>query len=322
MLKNKKGMTLVEMVVTIAVFSIASLILITGFSTVIKYMGEASAIKNTSNEVYTLIESEESEAITSENVNIKITLENDVIDDRISLKTAEKSIHNDADSYKVKLSKLNKKIVFIDPAKTFYEEVKATLEDCLDIDNIKWYSNYNGKLYILWGQGVSKEDYPELTNKYMSNDIFRRYFYVMNLDFTAYPKVDQEIINKCNEIFDEMHENDPLSVKNNVYKAKLENLDIAQTKNVFYMKPIYMQDKKFAFLTAECQSTTPLTWDIWRTRLIYNPDDEHWYYKVFTYENLASESYFSLSGFNTNEQWEKLKADFKDATKWRKIVIE
>lgn len=216
MLKNTKGMTLVEMIVTIAVFSIAALVLVAGFSTVIRYMGEASAIKNTSNEVYSIIESENSKDVTYEEVYFKIQLEdgND-IDNKINRVVAEKGISDDKDAYKVKYSKFTKDTGYVDTAKTFYELVKKSLAEWKS--NINWKDEYNKTLEKLKNEKIGFNSTVEVASgNSKGNTQFVNYFYITELNDVNdpvlpsgayYPELDQEIIDKCNEIFDEMNGN-------------------------------------------------------------------------------------------------------------------
>lgn len=320
MLKNRKGMTLVEMIVTIAVFSIAALVLAAGFSTVIRYMGEASAIKNTSNEVYSIIESDNSKDVTHEEVYFKIQLsDGNNVDNKINRVVAEKGISEDKDSYQVRYSKFSKDTGYVDTASTFYKEVKETMEYLLK-NKTEGIKKYNETLDDLKEQKVdsvssfkSFTDWPSLTN-----DILINYFFVSNQLGKNYPILDQKIIDECNKIFDE--------TKGLLNNDKINNVRIGNKK--MYMKFIFVPDQQnnpMVFLVADEYPYTPKV-NQWRTRLVYNHEEEYWYYKIHTAtasDRYSDTSYFlNVASLDTSQEWNNLvNLDLKDKTKWRKIEI-
>lgn len=318
MLKDKKGMTLVETIVTVAVFSIAALMLATGFSTVIRYMGEASAIKNTGNEVYAMIESEANESVTSESVAIKITLDNGTeIKDTISKKVAEKGIDEDSGSYKIRFVKLSKKESYVDTTKTFYEQVKSAMEYCL-ANPKTWKDKYNESLNQLKEIDSEKfSSYSLVTSDYLNNDQFIKYFRITGVGNEIFPVLNEKIIEKCNEIFDK--------TKGLLSNVQTTNVRIGNKK--MYMKCIYVPDTShpMVFLVADEYPYAEKV-NQWRTRLVYYPEEECWYYKIHTSTNVDyntdTNHFYAVSSFTTYSQWQNLLVDFKDATKWRKIELD
>lgn len=319
MLKNTKGMTLVEMIVTIAVFSIAALVLAAGFSTVIRYMGEANAIKNTSDEVYAMIESDDNKNLTYEEIYFKIYLDDGDVDNKISRVVAEKGISNNKDAYKVKYMKFSKNVGYVDSALTFYEQVKKSMNYIL-LNKNEGIKTYNKILSELKEQGIATvENFGQLSNWVtMRNDDFIEYFFVAELFGEHYPLLDQKIVDKCNDLFEE--------TKGLLNDSKSASVKIGERK--MYMKFIYIPDssKPMIFLVADEYPYTPKV-NQWKTRLIYNHEDESWYYKIHTatledrYSDL--DYYYNVAQFNTVERWNNLVSfDFKDTTKWRKIEIE
>lgn len=102
---NKKGMTLVEMVVTIAILAIAGTILVAGFASVISHMGNAELVKNTSDEVFADIESNNTSGATSREVEIRFQFASgNAFEDTIQMTSIKKPI-DDVDSYQVELKK-------------------------------------------------------------------------------------------------------------------------------------------------------------------------------------------------------------------------
>lgn len=63
---NKKGMTLIEMVVTLLILSIASTMLLGGFATIIRIMGNASEVKNASNTLLSYLEGTDDKDVEKE----------------------------------------------------------------------------------------------------------------------------------------------------------------------------------------------------------------------------------------------------------------
>lgn len=322
MLKNTKGMTLVEMIVTIAVFSIAALVLAAGFSTVIRYMGEASAIKNTSNEVYSIIESENSKDVTYEEVYFKIQLsDGNNVDNKINRVVAEKGISDDKDAYKVKYSKFTKEVGYVDTAKTFYEQVVKEMEYCLTNQDwinkyVKTYDEYKSILsdkfkytpYVVEEDAETgkkiETDVVNWTNwRYLPNDRFRLYIHLVLLKNESFPIIDDEIINQCNTIYKQMHPNS----KNWTLEDK-----------PYYMKPYYFQSDKKVALIAETKYN-PYDKDNWRVKLIYL--EGNWYYKVFIEGAKEEDSYYNIAGGNNEKAYEQLLNTVKTGA-WKKVVVE
>lgn len=317
MLKNTKGMTLVEMIVTIAVFSIAALVLAAGFSTVIRYMGEASAIKNTSNEVYSIIESENSKDVTYEEVDFKIYLnDGNNVDNKINRVIAEKGISDDKDAYKVKYSKFSKNIGYVDAARTFYEQVVKEMEYCLaNSANKEWvntyvsaYEQYKSKLsypdnYSPYSKDKDKPANTLSWNEILTNDRFRLYIHLVLLKTESFPIIDDEIINQCNIIYKQMHGNST--------KWALED-------KTYYMKPYYFQTDKKVALIAETKYN-PYDKDNWRVKLIYLEGD--WYYKVFIEGGKEEDSYYNIASGKDADEYIKLVNNIKTGA-WKKVVVE
>lgn len=316
MLKNTKGMTLVEMIVTIAVFSIAALVLAAGFSTVIRYMGEASAIKNTSNEIYSIIESENSKDVTYEEVDFKIYLnDGNNVDNKINRVIAEKGISDDKDAYKVKYSKFTKEVGYIDTAKTFYEQVVKEMEYCLaNSANKEWvntyvsaYEQYKSKLsysdnYSPYSKDKDKPANTIVWNEILTNTKFRLYIHLVLLKTESFPIIDDEIINQCNIIYKQMHPNSTTG---------------ALEDKPYYMKPYYFQNDKKVALIAETKYN-PYEQDSWQVKLIYL--EGNWYYKIFIEEDTKN-SYYNIAGGQNKGAYDLLLNNVKTGA-WKKVVVE
>ncbi len=307
-------MTLVEMIVTIAVFAIAGLILVAGFSTVIKHMGNATLVKNTSNDVMAVIESEQSEGKTTKEVNVKVTFENGYsFDDKVMMSTVKQNI-DDGSSYQVSLKKFNKDNTYIDTTKVFYEQVKACMEEWIVMTPNQRQTIFNEAKAKLEAEGItinaSKIDW-------VSNDNLRWFFTVVKWGGMGYPEIDREIIEECNQLY---LQRNPSFLTNEAYFRDRK----------VYMKPYYLVKKQYVVLygVIDTPAADSNAQNGWRTRLIYNPEDNHWYYKVFraTSNSDSEDSFFGMSNFTQSGVddrvlWEQLLIDFKDTTKWQRIDI-
>lgn len=311
---NKKGMTLVEMVVTIAILAIAGTILVAGFTSVISHMGNAALIKNTSNEVFSSMEANATEDATSKEGTIRFHFSaGNTFEDKIQISTIKKPIDG-MGSYQVELKKYGNDNTYIDATKTFYEMVKSSYAKWSNLSSQERQNQYTSKRSELIDNGfkIPFEDVYRITN-----DSFRWIFTVFDLEGGTFPKVDQAVIEKCNAIYEK---NNPSFLSNSAYYGD---------KDV-YVKPYLLVKKGYPILYAVptfsgSEVTNPKEW---HTSLIYNPEDRHWYYKVFraTSNQDSLNSYYDLTRF-TNDNlddsvvWEQLLNDFKDANKWQRIEI-
>ena len=305
-------MTLVEMVVTIAIFAIAGMILVAGFSTVIRHMGNASLVKTTSNEVFAIIESDKTSEETTKEVQVNIRFDTGYeLEDKVQLTSAKRAIDGEG-SYQVQLKKFSKDGLYIDSTKIFYEKLVECMIDWIPLTKEERQKQYTEAREELIKQGITID---AADVGWISNDNFRWFFTVIKWGGMDYPEIDREIIERCNEIY---LEKNATYLKNDAYYGD---------KKV-YMKPYYLSNKKQVIMYGVFGSGSPSSAQMngWRTRLIYNPEDNYWYYKVFkaTSESDTEDSYFAMTKFTqgTNDDrvvWEQLLIDFKDPNKWRKI---
>lgn len=328
-------MTLVEMIVTVLVFSIAALILATGFSTVIRYMGEAALIKNTGNEVYSIIESEKDKSITNKKVNIKITIEDEsknksIIEDDINMNIAEKKISEEANAYKIRFTKLSKDEVYVDTTLTFYEEVKAIMNGMskpgLDLLNGK--GGYNELYEKLVAENANCIEYVKTINSMtgFGNTSFVYYYMVVGREGKAYPTLNDKIVEKCNEIFEE--------TKGALSEEKSKSIKFGN--NAVYMKPLYIPNmlnyenelgKGFVLLVADTQPYNPQVEGQWKTRLIYVPGEDSWYYKIYTKpvgepDYLTSKYFRDVTFLKDQNSWDEFLKELQLSNEWRKIEID
>lgn len=312
---NKKGMTLVEMVVTIAILAIAGTILVAGFASVISHMGNATLVKNTSNEVFSSIESNAMGDATQQEGTIRFHFASgDVWEDQIYLTSIKKPIDG-MDSYQVELKKYSTDNADGNTTKTFYEMVKASYHRWSNISAHERQTQYTSKREELLAEGfqITNEDV-----RWITNDAFRWIFTVFDLEGSGFPEIDREVIAKCNAIYEK---NNPLFLNNKIYYGD---------KKV-YMKPYLLVKKGYPILYAvpELSGSEVVEQNGWRTSLIYNPEDQHWYYKVFhaTSNQDDLNSYYNLTLFSNLDSddrivWEQLLNDFKDPNKWQRIELE
>lgn len=306
---NKKGFTLTEMIVSIAIFAIAGLILTTGFSTVIRYMSDANIIRDTNEQVFMTLEKEES-TMAPTKANVTITMEDDsTIKGIVNQTTSSQAIDDAEDAYVVKLSKFQKGNEWIDPTLTIYEQMLKAMKEWGAMSEVERQNSFKEAKEKLEAEGFTV-NYRYLTG--LSNDNFRWFYYIKTASGQNFPTLDKEIVEQANKIYDSINPSYPKS-------------SVRIGDNTLYIKPYYMPELHAIVLTAE-KAPTSSTQDGWRCRLFFNPDDLSWYYKVFKATNNleVADSYISISDLRTAgpTEWKAMQQQLKDASKWRKIKVE
>lgn len=172
---NKKGITLIEMVVTIMILSIASLTLFGGFSAVINIMGNSGRIKNNSDTLLAYAEGKEETELNNKiekdtkpleytissnkggNIVVKreINILNVKDDDKVHLKILEKP-----NMQKVKDMDVYKK--FNNELTKFYNKLKVEQEKYEKI--YENYSTFNVMLKVIYSDfnGFTSIEFPKV----------------------------------------------------------------------------------------------------------------------------------------------------------------
>lgn len=303
-INNKKGMTLVEMVMAIAIISIASLLLFTGLSTATKIIAQSHQLKEATNsQLASLVKHEAETGITMEEKESAMTLKVDgkeiVIDG--TLLTA-KSDESDT----VMLSQFTVENTSISVYQQAYLDTIALFNELLVMSNSERVAYFNE---LKQSSGI---DISYNYTGWMRNDDFRAFIYLK----IGFIPLEDKIIEECNTIFDRDHA--LAGQHSSEAKAKLGD-------SKYYLKPYRIEagdDAKEMMIMAAVGSND-LSTDGWRTSLLYNPDDQCWYYKVFASGNGNVDSYIQLSSLKAQGiTWSVLKAQLQDPTKWQKLTFK
>lgn len=266
MRQNQKGMTLIEVIVSLLILSTASLMAFSSFSVIIRTMNEGSNIKNSSNKIVSLMDGDAPAA------------DKEGVIDEIKTATAYLSLEGGTQinvhgtAYKgtiqygsdasdvVELSKFTTKTNKLTPIEQLAFDFKKELQNIIYvpgfIDNIKKPEEY----YI-------SNIKPLLGNQDMSynNDVLRdylfKYYYPTNSK-DAWPSFDASKF--------EFDTNNQDFI--NAYKSNL--------KGIYYIQPFFPQpyiDGVKIVLFARTDNTSVPGWS--DVNFYFNDTDNHWYYK-------------------------------------------
>lgn len=131
---NKKGYTLVEVIVSISILSIASITLAGAFSTIAHFMIKSNGVKEASNEMYSKIEGEKTDSnikeSTPENTKYEIALSTGKIEVNGTLITNQYKENDEVYLSEFK-NKIVKNINVTDEAKKLYDLAKQYEQDSI-----------------------------------------------------------------------------------------------------------------------------------------------------------------------------------------------
>lgn len=318
MLKNTKGTTLIEVIVTIAVIAIAGFMLTVGMSSVIHNMGEATLITNTGNDVYSYLETDSDNAyVLSKKEMMKVTFKDGTeLEEEVIVKKATKAVYNDVNDEKISMVKFEKKE--IDMAKDvleFYLRAADALTDCMDEQT--WpgcKEDYNDKLEELIDGGASLDNYGGMGETTVLNqDTFAKYFHVVVQEGKPAIEIDPNVIELANKHFEQEANNGNKASQWKIGDKKL------------YFKVIYVRgegaDEPEVLIVAEEGSSDLLPRGN-MTRLIYDQQSDSWYYKVPRKNGAQNiDDYFYNIGDITTEGLRELRQDFMLGIEWKKIEL-
>lgn len=262
---NDKGLTLIELIVSMLILSIASLMFYASFSVVLRTMKEGADIKNACAEIVAILDGNAVDDNDALNVSTnrlargRVTLSDNstILVEGIGYH-ATKTYGND-DSDNVNLQKF-----------TIYTTTK----------NEKHAMEMGGILDVVEGNGLSQAFVSSLTddekkqiaqelgrnNIWASNDVFIDYLYkkylkeLNNVEAYVWPTID---ITKM-----KVRDGSTISITDNSL-GKLTKL---------YMVPYYIDPKNGLYLLSG-RKTPAIGATDWNAYLIYNDDDQHWYYQ-------------------------------------------
>lgn len=286
MRQNQKGMTLIEVIVSLLILSTASLMAFSSFSVIIRTMNEGSNIKNSSNKIVSLMDGDAPAA------------DKEGVIDEIKTATAYLSLEGGTQinvhgtAYKgtiqygsdasdvVELSKFTTKTNKLTPIEQLAFDFKKELQSIIYvpnfIDNIKNQKDYLDKVKPLLGnKDVS------YNNDILRDYLFRYYYPTNNKD--EWPSFDASK-------FEFDTDNQTFIDK---YKSNLTGKYYIQP---FFQQP-YIDGVKFV-LFARSDNTSVSGWS--DVKFYFNDTDNHWYYKPSGWYSNGSFVWKSFSLPNLN----------------------
>ena len=307
---NNKGMTLVEEIVALAIISIASLIMLVGFSTAANVFADSTRYKDITNKQYAALLGNENtdKDINVSNEDAKVIIK--VADKVITVKTNQSNATSKKDSQTM-LSKLNFNNINLSNTPQTVANCNDFLDSVLSFTTIKQFDEWIAE------QGIDVASY---NGQYKNNDCYRYYYY--NRYGAAHLTLEQDIINECNRIFDEVHQT---ATNQNEKKARIGD-------KTLYIKPYFCggiwqvgidSEDGYFLMASELPGISGGTQ--WRTNLIYARGS--WYYKVFAFGTSDQNSYVDVAGFsNAKATVDSLfdgsiseKINLSDQSQWIKI---
>ena len=286
---NNKGMTLIEEIIALAIIAIASLIMLVGFSTAAHIFGDSTQYKNITNQQYAaLLENEnndESINITNENANVTIKVNDKVI----SVKGKQKNASSSKDKQAI-LSTMEFNNITLSNTMQTIANTNELINTILPLKNNELKT---------WFEEICKNqeaEVPSGVNYYFSNDSYRAFYYYMFGQ--THLKLEQDIIDKCNEIFNQMHPNPHTTAEKKAYIGE----------KTLYIRPYFCGGLKdnsnnfenYVVLVAAPSSGYNQT-DGWNTSLVYNSIDGHWYYKIFSERYTDTNSKINIASFTSKD---------------------
>lgn len=317
MKKNKKGFTLIEVIVSMLILAIASMMGLIGFSNVIQHMSEGASIKNATNQIVMLMDGKE-ENITDGDIitqdgstSVQLTLEDG------SKVVVEGTMNKGQVMYgedrmdTVSLFKYSTKII------------ELTENEKRAIKFIQQLNGINGtglnETFVNYIKGLPKDDPYKIV--------------VLNAHDSRYKPcyIDQMHIPNCNNyqgppyfgssndifrkvLYDGLFKsayNEELWSEFRIDKNIDRNDNVIKFSSAQYLKPYYYAPKEGRFLIYANDMDIFKNGDDggdWNTRLIFNDDDNHWYYRATGNINLAG----VVKSPDGTKNWENLKIKFKN----------
>lgn len=318
---NNKGMSLVEEIVALAIISLASLIMLVGFSTAANVFADSTKYKNITNEQYQVLLNKN---YNSENVILSENMANATIKVGANTFTVEGK-QRKATSNKEMLSAFE-----FETNNDVTENQGNTDKTLSNIDNyIKEVAGFNKEDdFLKWiaskNEGNEPPKYGNSATK--KSNFYQHYYYYAHGQ--SYLQLDQNIIDECNRIFDSVHQN--------ATDENEKSMRIGDKK--LYIKPVFCdglwgingEDKTNGYFLIASESPELILTDkkdtILNTKLIYARGK--WYYKIFGFGLNDSRKPFvdvaEFSNNNSNETVDDLYngskgIDLDDQTNWAVI---
>lgn len=290
---NKKGMTLIETVASIFILSIAGLIIMTGFSTVINIIGNASKIKNASDAMLSYAEK------TDDN-NIRKTVKDQSIDFGYS-------IHNEKNTINVngKVNILTSKLKDGVSLKVLKDDIKELVKETDDYVN-----NRAAAKDLVKTVKTYMQDQGGKFDGFIQNEILHPLY----IDRYSTSAVDRTW---------------PVFKTNLLPKAVRNEASTLYMKPVFpwdYYDGIDVKKDNMLVFLSKYNNTPKESYDDINQEIIhiiYDYDDDEWYYYpgndlIVHYSNSPEEPGLEVHGNRLDiTNWIKLKEYIKQGNGWK-----
>lgn len=319
---NNKGMSLVEEIVALAIISLASLIMLVGFSTAANVFADSTKYKNITNEQYQVLLNKD---YNSENVILSENMANATIKVGANTFTVEGK-QRKATSNKEMLSAFEFEI-----NNDVTENQGNTDKTLSNIDNyIKEVAGLkNEGDFLTWlkdKKGIIVPPEEAYGNSDTNNSNFYQHYYYY-AHGKSYLQLEQNIIDECNRIFDSVHQN--------ATDENEKSMRIGDKK--LYIKPVFCdglwgingEDKTNGYFLIASESPELILTDKkdtqLNTKLIYARGK--WYYKIFGLDENYQNAFVDVAEFSNNNSNETVDdlyngskgIDLNDQTNWAVI---
>lgn len=266
-MKNEKGLTLIELIVSMLILSIASLMFYASFTVVLRTMKEGEDIKNASAEIVSIIDGN-----ASDNKENPIVLKNNTARGNITLSngsviSVEGTGYNGTKPYGKDSSDYVNLQKFMIKKYTFNEKNAIELSNMLDsVEGNGLSSAFVNNLSETEKKNIAAE--IGRTSFWASNDVFIDYLYkkyfkeFYNVESYVWPTID---ITK-------------MKVKNGTYITEIDK----NLSSNLYVVPYYIDPTNGVYLLSG-RKTPAIEKTNWDAYLIFNDDDRHWYYSKTPY---------------------------------------
>lgn len=293
---NKKGMTLIEMIATILILSIASLTLFGGFSTVINIMGNSGRIKNNSDMLLSYAEETKDE-------DIKTKVESNDLEISYAISSPDRTV-----TVERKAAVLN-----IKGDENLHLKYLKKTEDLQKIKETEIYNNFQGVMRTFYSklQQAKKAADDSLGNSLPYNDFLKKfYLFEMTGSWVQFPT---KLI--------------PKSYSDNLAGQSLYVLpyfpwDIEQGQ-------FFEHGGLLIFLNQNNEDVNALKGTAY-LRIIYDYENDKWYYcdkdnyrLIYGDYTLDGKVLFDVENNGFIKSWEDLRHIFKNPKNgWKVLDIE
>lgn len=320
---NKRGMTLIEVVIATAIISIGAAILYSGFTTVAKMMIDSKVYTQNVNDQLSALNGKEDNGtqLVQNDTAIVIRANGKEIEVEATLITASSEVDTvgTLSLKKISYGEVEEKSNIDSVIKDWTELLVQQAMLATQKDRINYYNQ------LLADKGVD----PITDNYYgsYSNDLLNIVYYLKYQDNAYYPTLEKEVVDRCNTIFDNDHKppiatsheaNMRLGDKQYYIHAYIANPDALCAKIRAKNGEITSEEMAEYVIYYAAPSYSNANTYQWRTSLIYNQEEKAWYYRRFPSGNMDKDSYINLAAYLKVDASE-LYLEFLNPTKWAKI---